>query len=50
MRVHQLRYFITVVRRIAPETAVVAYWAEEFPTVRDTAVIFSLADLDMTPP
>src|SRR5687768_13441203 len=40
-----LRYSVTLVRKLAPSTAVVAYWADEFPTVRDEAVIFSREDL-----
>jgi hypothetical protein len=40
-----LRYWVTVARKLAPATAVVVYWAEEFPSVRDEAVIFSAADL-----
>jgi hypothetical protein len=45
---HGLRYWVTVVRELAAATAVVVYWAEEFPSVRDEAVIFSMADLGHT--
>ena len=34
-----LRYWVTVVRKLAPSTAAVVYWAEEFPSVRVEAVI-----------
>ena len=43
-----LRYWVTVARKLAPATAVVVYWAEEFPFVRDEAVIFSASDLGLT--
>src|SRR2546423_1476127 len=43
-----LRYWITVARKLGPATAGVVYWAEEFPSVRDEAVIFSGADLGLT--
>jgi hypothetical protein len=45
---HRLRYWVTVARKLGPATAVVVYWAEEFPSVRDEAVIFSAADLGLT--
>jgi len=45
-----LRYWVTVARKLAPATAVVVYWAEEFPAVRDEAVIFSAADLGLAVP
>jgi hypothetical protein len=48
MRGHGLRYWATVARRLGPSTAVVAYWAGEFPAVRDEAVFFSLADLGLS--
>lgn len=44
-----LRYWVTVARKLVPATAVVVYWAEEFPAVRDEAVIFSAADLGLSP-
>jgi len=40
-----LRYWITLAHKLAPASAVVVYWAEEFPAVRDEAVIFSAEDL-----
>ena len=40
-----LRYWVKVVRKVAPGTVIVVYWAEEFPSVRDEAVIFSADDL-----
>ena len=45
-----LRYRVAVARKLAPATAVVVYWAEEFPAVRDEAVIFSAADLGLAAP
>ena len=45
---HGLLFLATVVRKLGPVTATVAYWAEEFPSVRDEAVIFSAADLGLT--
>lgn len=45
---HRLRYWVTVARKLGPATAVVVYCAEEFPSVRDEAVIFSAADLGLT--
>lgn len=45
---HRLRYWVTVARKLGLATAVVVYWAEEFPSVRDEAVIFSAADLGLT--
>jgi hypothetical protein len=45
----RLRFWVTVVRRLAASTAVVVFWAEEFPSIRDEGVIFSTADLDLTP-
>jgi hypothetical protein len=48
IRRHRLRYWATAVRILGPSTAVVLFWAEEFPAVRDEAVIFSTADLGRT--
>jgi hypothetical protein len=48
MRGLGLRYWVTIARKLGPSTAVVVYWAEEFPSVRDEAVIFSLADLGLS--
>jgi hypothetical protein len=48
VRGRQLRYLITVARKLARATAVVVYWAEEFSTIRDEAVIFSADDLGQT--
>ena len=45
---NRLRYWVTVARKLGPKTAVVVYWATEFPSVRDEAVIFSAADLGLT--
>lgn len=45
---HRLRYWVTVARKLGPSTAIVVYWAEEFPSVRDEAIIFSAADLGLT--
>src|SRR5262245_28112335 len=45
---HRLRYWVTVVRKLGPATAVVVYWAEEFLSVSDEAGIFSAADLGLT--
>jgi hypothetical protein len=45
---HGLRYWVSVARKLGPATAVVTYWAEEFPSVRDEAVIFLAADLGLT--
>jgi hypothetical protein len=45
VRRHRLRYWVTVVCKLAPATAIVVYWAEEFPSVHDEAVIFSMDDL-----
>jgi hypothetical protein len=45
---HELRYWVTVARKLGPATAVVAYWAEDFPSLRDEVVIFSAADLGLT--
>jgi hypothetical protein len=42
---HHLHYWVTLARKIGPATAIVGYWAEEFPSVRDAAVIFSVNDL-----
>jgi hypothetical protein len=44
---HGLRYWVTVARRFGPETAAVVYWAEEFPSIRDEAIIFSAVDLGL---
>ena len=43
-----LRYCIALRRRLASRTATVVYWAQEFPNVRDEAVIFSVEDLGLT--
>ena len=48
LRGRGLRYWVSVARRLAPATAVVVYWAEEFPSVRDEAVIFSLDALGLS--
>ena len=45
---HRLRYSVTVARKLGPATAVVVYWADEFPSVREQAVIFSAAELGLT--
>jgi len=45
---NRLRYWVTVARKVGPAAAAVVYWAEEFPSVRDEAVIFSAADLGLT--
>lgn len=45
---HGLRYCVTVARKLGPATAAVVYWAEDFPSIRDEAVIFSAADLGLT--
>lgn len=50
VRGNGLKYWVTVARKLAPATAVVAYWADEFPAIRDEAVIFSLADLGLAIP
>jgi hypothetical protein len=50
IRWHQLRYWITVRHKLSPQTAVVAYWAEEFPNIRDEAVIFATTDLRLNVP
>jgi hypothetical protein len=47
MHGHRLRYWVTVAKKLAPATAVVVYWAEEFPSVRDEAVIFSSEDIGL---
>jgi hypothetical protein len=44
----RLRYRVTVARKLGPATVVVVYWAEEFPPVRDQAVLFSAADLGLS--
>jgi hypothetical protein len=44
MRRWGLRYRAAVARRNGPGTATVTYWAEEFPVVRDQAVIFDRRD------
>ncbi len=44
----RMRYWVAVVRKVAQGTAVVVYWAEEFPSIRDEAVIFSAADFGQT--
>src|SRR5262245_14718027 len=48
IQTHGLRYRVTIARKLGPATAVVAYWAEEFPSVRDEALIFLAADLGLT--
>jgi hypothetical protein len=48
IRGHGLRYWVKVGRMVAPATAVVVYWADEFPSIRDEAVIFSAAELGLT--
>src|SRR5262245_64835396 len=45
---HGLRYWVTVARKLGPATATVVYWAEEFPSLKDEALIFSAADLGVT--
>src|SRR5687767_15163818 len=45
VRGRSLRYWAAVAQKLAPSTAVVIYWADEFPTVWNEAVIFSFADL-----
>jgi hypothetical protein len=45
IREHGLRYWVTVARKLGPKTATIVYWAEEFPAIRDEAVIFSADDL-----
>jgi hypothetical protein len=47
VRGRRLRYCVMVARKIAPATAVVVYWAEDFPTVRDEAVVFACSDLSL---
>jgi|ERR1043165_1221919 hypothetical protein len=47
IQAHQLRYWVTVAHKLGPVTAIVVYWAAEFPSVRDEAVIFSAADLNL---
>src|SRR5690348_1518836 len=47
MRGRVLRYCIKVARKLAPATAIVVYWAEEFPAVQGEAVLFSDADLGL---
>src|SRR4051812_41010831 len=39
MRGLGLRYSVCIRRKIGPLSAVVTYWSDEFPTVRDDAVI-----------
>jgi hypothetical protein len=48
IRGHGLRYWVKVGRMVTPATAVVVYWADEFPSIRDEAVIFSAAELGLT--
>jgi hypothetical protein len=43
-----LRYCVAVARKLAPTTTVVVYWAEDFPSVRDEAVLFSAENLGLT--
>lgn len=38
---HRLKYEVALARRLSPGLAVVVYWAEEFPSVCDDAVLFS---------
>jgi hypothetical protein len=45
-----LRYSVALLRKVAPATAVVIYWADEFPTVHERAVIFSASDLGLGKP
>jgi hypothetical protein len=47
IRGHGLRYWVKVSHMVAPATAVVVYWANEFPSIRDEAVIFSAAELGL---
>jgi hypothetical protein len=39
-----LRYSVAVIHQLAPQTATIAYWAQEFPAIKDEAVIFSTED------
>ena len=48
VRGKRLRYRVAVARKLGPATAAVFYWAEEFPSVRDEALIFSAEDLGLT--
>src|SRR5438552_723987 len=48
VRRYGLRYWVMLARKLGPTTAVVVYGAEEFPSVRDEAVIFSVDDLRPT--
>src|SRR5262249_30184784 len=45
IRRQSLRYWVMLSRKVAPATAMLVFWAEEFPSVREEAVIFSLIDL-----
>jgi hypothetical protein len=40
-----LRYSVTLAHKVAPAAAVVVFLADEFPSVRDEAVIFQAEDL-----
>jgi hypothetical protein len=40
-----LNYWVRASRKLAAGTAVIAFWAAEFPEVWDEAVIFNRADL-----
>lgn len=44
LRKHRLRFCVTLARKLGPACAVVVYWAEEFPVVRDEAALFSIKD------
>ena len=46
--VQGLRYCVAMTRKLTPATAAVVYWSEEFPSVRDEAIIFSASDLGLT--
>jgi hypothetical protein len=48
VRSYHLRYRITVARKLGPTTGIVVYWAEEFPSLRDEALIFSADDLGLS--
>lgn len=43
-----LRYRVAVADRIGPKTAVLVFWASEFPVVNSDSIIFSMADLSLT--
>jgi hypothetical protein len=48
IQAYGLRFWVAVARKLGPATAVVVFWAEEFPAVKDEALIFSAADLGLT--